>query len=279
MIEPALERLGGVVAEYRARTGRSQQSVADAASLSRTVLAHFEQGIALPSPESVEEICRDLKIPRRIWYAATHPDFAEAMTFERLLGELLGKSLTLSNLDEVSQRLAVDAISRLLSSGMSLQQAHAQFNAVLTFYGEKPVSQAFFKHFLTQNAFADNTAFEGKVKVFQAVALRIYGSFRQAFKRLRNSADIEKELAPLKPVDETEFTQRREFASIEQIPPARLDDLGYISAERVRRESRERQELSDKLLEIASQLRANPQPGLGSIPAARLNRVRTFCTA
>ena len=276
MAEPALERLGGIVAEYRAKTGRSQQTVADATHVSRTVLAHFEQGIALPSPESIEDICRNLQIPRRVWYAATHPDFAKAMTFERLLAELLGKSLTLTELDEVSQRLAVVAISRLLSSGMSLKQAHAQFNAVLTFYGEKPVSDEFFRRFLTQNAFADTKAFRDRVESFQSVALRIYGSFRQAFKRLRDATDLDKELAPLEPVDETQFTQRREFVSIEPIPPERLDDLGYISAERVRRESRDRQDLSDKLIEIASQLRSNPKAGLAGVAPAMITKVKTL---
>ncbi len=198
------------------------------------------------------------------------------MDFQEQVGELLGRPVSLELLDGVSRRLAVDAIAQLLSRGMSPEQSFAHFNSILTFYGEKPVSRRFFERFLGSGAFANIGALKGKVQEFQKIAIRIYGSFRQAFKTLRECDDIGGELAPLKEVDESQFTQRRAFTSISEISPDRLDDLGYISVEKVRKQSRERQELSSKLTELASGLRANPKAGLAGVSDKRISRIQTL---
>jgi transcriptional regulator with XRE-family HTH domain len=274
----AIKRIGRLVAEYRAQKAMSQAQVADQIKGSnRTMIALLEQGIRLPASEQLEEICTLLAIPRHLWIGATHQDYLKAMDFEEQLSELIGKPVSIGSLDAISQNLAIEAISQLLSRGMSSEQAHAHFNSILTFYGEKSVSRQFFDRFLTSGAFTGIDAFKRRVEDFQKIAIRIYGSFRQAFKTLRSASDIEKELSALRETEEVQFTQRRAFSSIQKISPDRLDDLGYISAERVRKESRERNELSEKLTELATALRASNKEALANLTKPkRRNRVQAL---
>ena len=110
---------------------------------------------------------------------------------------------------------------------MSEEQFYDQFNAILTFYGEKPVSKEFFEQFLGRQAFSSTGAFGERILDFQKVALRLYGNFRQAYKRLSDGAQpLTTELAPLEAVDESIYTGRRPFGAIDEIPVDRLDDLG-----------------------------------------------------
>jgi transcriptional regulator with XRE-family HTH domain len=272
-----IKKVGSAVAEYRAIKGWSQEQLASQLpGISRTVISHLELGTELPPPERIEQIALKLGMPRRLWAIAARPGFLEAMEFQDILSELLGKPVTLDSLDDISQELAVEAIAELLHTGMSVDQAHDHFNAVLTFYGEKPTTGQFYERFLGRHAFASVDAFRSKVVEFQKVALRIYGSFREAFKQLAYSTDLRIELAVLDPVDEAEFTRRTRFQSIQQIPIERLDDLGYISVERVKRESRERQELSDKLIEIAAAMRSEPNNWYSKVPATRIVRTQTL---
>ncbi|HYH95387.1 helix-turn-helix transcriptional regulator [Hyalangium sp.] len=273
----AIKRIGRLVAEYRARSGMTQVQVAEQdPSLNRTMISQLEQGLRLPAPEQLEIIFDALKIPEQLWAEAVHPEYLRAMDFQEQLSELLGKPVLLDHIDGVSRRLAVDAIAQLLSRGMSLEQSFAHFNSILTFYGEKPVSKQFFERFLGSGAFSSVSSLKGKVQDFQKLAIRLYGSFRQAFKTLRSCDDIDKELSPLREIDEGQFTQRRTFSAINKIPTIRLDDLGYISAEKVRRQSRERQELSSKLLELAATLKENPKTGLQQVSTKRINRIQSL---
>lgn len=88
---------------------------------------------------------------------------------------------------------------------------------MLTFCGEKFVPSSFFEQILGGDAFVSMERFREKVEAFQALALNLYGSFRYAYRRLRDASDIEQALAPLNPVDEKEFTQQQPFTAIEAI--------------------------------------------------------------
>lgn len=137
----AIKRIGRVVAEFRAQRGLSQEKVAEAIQDSnRSEIAYLEEGQRLPQPEQLARICEFLDIPRDTWSAATHPDYLRAMEFQQMLGEMLGKPLTLKPLDAAGSTLAVEAISRILSTKMSRVQSFDQFNSILTFFGERPVS-------------------------------------------------------------------------------------------------------------------------------------------
>ncbi len=280
-VNPNIKKVGEIFAQYRHRKGWNRQRLAKKVSDEITVstIALLEQGKRLPSGNLLSEIADCLEIPESTSSVFSHSGYLEAMEFQVQLGEFLGKSVHLDDLDEVSQKMAIEAISLLLCRGMSLEQAYSHFNSILTFYGEKSVSRDFFRHFLGEGNFSSVEDFKRKVKEFQEIAIRIYGSFRQAFKVLRSAPDIRVELAPLKAVDEILFTKRRPFFSVENIPADRLDDLGYISAERIRLDHRERQGLSTKLHQFAQWLKEHPEEsahGYAQVSLKNFRRIQTL---
>jgi transcriptional regulator with XRE-family HTH domain len=272
-----IKPIGRIVAEFRAQKGLTQEKVAELIRDSnRSEVAYLEEGQRLPRPEQLEQICNLLGIPKDLWTAATHPDYLRAMEFQGLLGELIRKPLSLGPLDGAGSHLAVDAISQLLSTKMSNAQSFHQFNSVMTFYGERPVERAFFDRFLGEDAFFNLDSFHGKVRHFQAAALRLFGNFRKAWKALSACELLEAELAPLEPLDVSSLVERRPFSSIQTIPSERLDDLGYIAAERVKKEHKDRKELAEKLLHVANALKSGGVPALEKMHKRTLNRIRTL---
>lgn len=272
----AIKIVGRAVAEFRAQKGLSQEKVAESITNSnRSEVAYLEEGQRLPSPAQLTKICEFLEVPRNLWVAATHADYLRAMAFQELLGELLGKPLTLRHLDAAGSHLAVERISHLLSTKMSSYQSFQQFNAVLTFYGERPCTRDFFDRFLTETAFFGLDPFLQKVRKLQEVGLRLFGNFRKSWKTLAVCSDLKDRLKPLNPIDTTPFVEREPFESIQQIPTERLDDLGYIAAERVKQEHKDRSELHDKLLQVAGALKAGGPTALEKLKRV-INRIRTL---
>ena len=63
-LNSAIKAIGSTIAEYRAAKGVSQQQLAEQlGGVSRTAIAHAEQGLDSPAPGSLEAICNELEIP------------------------------------------------------------------------------------------------------------------------------------------------------------------------------------------------------------------------
>lgn len=271
----AIWEIGRLVAEFRARQGTGQTQLAqEVLKKSRTAIANLEEGRKLPKPDELREICEALKIPAKEYLAAAHPMYLEVYAFQRFLSEFMGKPVSLRHLDAPSVELAVDRIAELLKGGFSTEQAHAAFNSVLTFFGEKYVSRAFFEHFLGATSLSGFGPLKDALRNYQAVALRLYGNFRRAWKSLAYCDNLEEKLRPLLPISQIKYTDRREFQSVNTVDASRLDDLGYISAEHASKQNKEREELSRKLKHFAEDLRAHGTQALGQMPDARLRRLR-----
>jgi transcriptional regulator with XRE-family HTH domain len=278
--KPALRELGRIVAESRVKLGLSQEKVAELVGHSnRSEIAYLEEGQRLPKPDKLERICECLHINPDLWKCATHPKFLVAMDFQELLGELLGKPLTLDHLDIVGRLAAVNSIGELLALKCSPAQAFAHFNSILTFYGEKYVSREFFNNILTEEAFAGIDSFRAKVREFQKIGLRLYGNFRRCWKALSFTSDFAESTKALKPISTAEFTERREFDAILSIENDGLDDLGYISVERAQREALERDELAKKLRQVALRIREDGTAGLVQLPPRLIPRLRSLLKA
>lgn len=281
-IQPGIRRIGDIVLKHRLSLGLTQNKLAEQIQRSRNVITLLEQGRRMPSAADLTALGEALDIsddPE--WRVVTHEHYLTAIAFEKALAEMLGKTLDLSTLDSLAQGMLIEAVREfVLDQGahMSLVQAHHHFNALLTFYGERGVTQAFYRRFLGQTSFSSVEQFERQVREFQKTAIRIYGSFRKAYKTL--SVCEEEELArclePLQPISRSYYTQRRPFTAIKPIDRERLDDLGYISAERVRRENRERHELHHKLLELAQWLENDPAGSILRFPTKKLHRIQTL---
>lgn len=277
-IDHGIRTVGELVMKYRVRKGYSQNRLSQEISRNRNVITLLEQGRRLPSAEDLDAIADVLSIhDDSLWRVVTHPHYLMGIRFQDLLGEMLGKELSLNALDPISQLKLIEAISDYVQAAhMSLSQAHDHFNTILTFYGERPVTRAFYEQFLGHGNFNSVEAFESRVRYFQKTAIRIYGSFRMAFKTLSISDNLEIELAPLKAIAEEHYTQRRPFESIRPIARERLDDLGYISAERVKKQNRERHDLSSKLRELAQWVQEDPDGSILNFPAKKLHRIQTL---
>ncbi len=278
-IDPAIRQLGELVLRYRQAKSYSQSKLGKEIGRDRSLISLLEQGRRLPTVNDLDQIADVLAIhDQPLWPVLTHPAYPQMIAFQGHLAELLGKALSLAALDPVSQVMLIEAVKAYTQedSVMTLVQAHDHFNAILTFYGERPVSQAFYRRFLGQSNFSSVQHFGHSVRHFQETAIRIYGSFRKAFKTLSISDNLAVELAPLLPVAPEVYTQRRPFDRIRSIARERLDDLGYISADRVRRQNRERHELSSKLQDLARWVEQDDSGSILAYSTKKLHRIQTL---
>ncbi|HEY9842187.1 MAG TPA: helix-turn-helix transcriptional regulator [Candidatus Obscuribacterales bacterium] len=279
-IHAGIRQIGRFVALFRKEKGLTQQKLAEKlGSSDRNIITQLEQGRRLPSSQELESIGRLLEIPEERWEVISHPAYLQSIEFEEALSELLGKPMSLEKLDPISQGMLIQAVALFVGGArMSLIQAHDHFNSLLTFYGERAVSLAFYQRFLGRGNFDSVASFARVVHDFQKTAIRIYGSFRRAFKTLSvcQAEQMDAELELLRPVPAELFTRRRPFDTIRAIARDRLDDLGYISAERVRSQNRERSQLHRKLLELAEWIEKDPDGSILKFPSKKLHRIQTL---
>lgn len=250
------ERLGELVKSIREYRGLSQDALSAALSgINRSNIAHLEQGLRLPKPEILQEICQKLDIPRNYWTEFLSQDVQTRSDFEDQLAELCGHSVTLDG-HELSTRLVADkAIKRLFDGSHSEIQLHDLLNSILVFYGVRPVSNEFFKRYFNANSFASPDTFRNSVLVFQEDAVRLYSTFEDGYQKLNETLNVDECLAPIGKKETQGYSARADWRIPNDIADERLPDLGYISAARVRQENDERETLSRFLKVLASEFR------------------------
>jgi transcriptional regulator with XRE-family HTH domain len=278
LADDAIKSVGRVVAEYRARHGQvlNQEKLAEAVKTTRTKIAFLEEGRELPDAELLTRICEHLKIPPAEWLAATHEHFAKGAIFHRLACELTGRHVSMKDHTATDQLIALDRIKTLFGGSLTPIQAHAQMNSWLVFYGERPLTRSFFDHYLGLDAFESNGSFLKKLRLYQVDAMLLYGNFRRAFIQLSRIENLQGELAVRKPEKLDGFATRTRFDSIREIAPERLADLGYIAAQALESQNRERSELSDALKALAKEVESNGATAVQDIPERKLRRIRTL---
>lgn len=261
-----LQELGDLVAKTRAERKLSQDALASkiGAPVNRSMVAHFEQGLRVPPPESLAKICRELGVPEQIWTQFQDPELQKRLHFEASLSEMVGQHVSLRFHDSLVAEAAHKAILRLLSTDLTLAQALDALNTVLVFYGVERVEPPFFSHFLGPDAFKSPEVFEKRVREYQAQAIRLYSTFRVAYLALRAARDMQQALAPLDTRRDDAYRGRIPWDTIETIDDARLPDLGYISAEKVQKEQAERQAVSKFLRELAEKIRGQGRAAVDS---------------
>jgi hypothetical protein len=95
------------------------------------------------------------------------------------------------------------------------------------------------------------------IKEYQKDAIRLFSSFEEAYHSLNSVKDLVPILQPLQVKTDEAYRLRSEWGSIKRIPDEKLPYLGYIAASRVEQESKEREDLSQFLSEIAKKKRAS----------------------
>jgi transcriptional regulator with XRE-family HTH domain len=244
---------------HREHKNLSQEAVAKNCGVvtSRTAVAHLEQGIRLPKPEILSSICKYLDIPKQIWESFIHEDSLLRFEFEDALSEFVGHSVNLDSHDAAAQKTAESLISTIFSTNPSSSQLLDTFNSILVYYGFGPITKIFFDKYFDPSSFGSLEAFRSSIDHYHMDAIRLFPTFSEAFETLNNISDLNSVLLPIQPRPVDVYQARTEWNIIENIDDSLLPDLGYISAQRVRQESAERQWLISQLKDLSTSMAAD----------------------
>ena len=256
-MQSVLHELGSMVQTFRMEMGLTQTELAETLqpATSRTTVAFFEQGRRLPEPEVLEKICKVLGVPGRYWQPFLDKDHRRVGEFEDVLSEVVGLSLSLASLDQNAAKTALGQILSLLDRDLTAEQTFDTFRSVLVYYGVPPTSWEFFQRYFDADTFRTAPAFRKAVSRYQRDAIRLFSTFRDSYLRLATSDNLKAILAPLDPKDDEQYRERTEWTRIVDLEEERLADLGYIAAERVKKESAERTALKNFLHDLAKDIR------------------------
>jgi transcriptional regulator with XRE-family HTH domain len=265
-MQNALRQLGKMVQVFRSSAGLTQSELAERTTppVSRTAIALLEQGRRLPDAGALDRVCRLLGIPEPYWQPLLDDDNRRIAEFEDILGELVGSPVSLQDVDGDTAKAARGEILTLLDRDLTTEQTFDTFRSLLVYYGVHPPSKRFFDRYLDADSFRTAQAFQKAVANYQRDAIRLFSTFADGYRALALSAKLDAALEPLQPRDDESYRQRTEWTRIVNIDEERLADLGYIAAERVKRESAERAALRTFLVELAKEIRQN---GPGALTA------------
>lgn len=257
-METTLRNLGELVRAAREDRGFTSQEEF-AATLSpptnRSVITRLERGVRLPAEEKVlKAICDYLHIPKSFWLPLLDPHVKKRLDFEDALSELVGKPVTLRQHDEYSVLVAQKAVLDLFGTGKTKEQIYDSFCGLLVYYGVVRPRRSFVDRYFAADAFRTIDRFRSGVSACQKDSIRLFASFAEAYSVLSQAQDVEKVLAPLASRSDDSYRGRVDWDVIEMIPEERLPDLGYISADRIRKEQAERSMLIAFLSELASRI-------------------------
>lgn len=272
------EKLGELIKANRELRAWAQDDVVKklderGVKVNRSIVAHLEQGLRIPKPDILQSIAEILQVPSRYWHPFANKDSLQRFEFEEVLAELVGFSITLDGHDEGSVSVAERHIADLFETSVSDHQTLDRLNSILVFYGTVPVTEQFFSRYLTAQAFSSIAAFERAVKRYQEDAVRLFSTLGEAYRQFNTADALVGLLAPIQPREIKRYTDRREWDDIEEIADERLADLGYISAARVKQESKERETLKRFLEDLAESIRLNGRSAVEDISAKQKKRM------
>jgi transcriptional regulator with XRE-family HTH domain len=247
-------QLGQLVKALREQRSLSQEDFARQLNLdNRSVLAHLEQGIRIPSSEALRKICQTLAVPKSYWDSFVDEDWVKVVHFEEALSELTGRPMDLTELDDTCRTVARDSIIGLFSADLNSDQALNWFNSILIHYNVRPlVSKQVFGAYFGSHVFKSPEIFAEAVKKYQLDAIRLFNSFHAAYSQLNSARDLRQALAVLERKSSATYINRADWDGIEVIENSKLQNLGYIAAANIKQESNERSAVSNFLIDLAN---------------------------
>jgi transcriptional regulator with XRE-family HTH domain len=278
----SLQELGSQVQAARSDKGWSQEEFAGRLSskINRSQVAHLEQGRRLPSDVAVlQEICQALGIPRRYWGPFVEPDYRSRLEFEEALSELLGRVVTLRFLDEQSEQVAGEQVASFFQKTRNEAQALDAVNSLLVFYGATPMASDFFRRYFQVDATKSTAAFMRGVRKFQTEAIRLFSTFEEAYRVMNGPGGLDHHLRPLLARDPRPYHNREPWPDIEEVPEARLPDLGYISAKEATKEKTQRELLADFLRDLASKVETQGRVAVDSYTEKKRRKMGSLLRA
>jgi transcriptional regulator with XRE-family HTH domain len=269
-----LSTLGQLVKARRNLLGITQEEIAQKAGgqVNRSMVAHLEQGLRVPKPDSLKRICDILGVPQEYWGQFTDEDSVLRFGFEEGLAELVGYAVSFSG-HEMQLQTSIESLIRdLFSKTLTATQSLDLFNSILIFYGAVQATQEFFSRYLGPDAFGSIEAFHGSVATYQKDAIRLFSTLSEAY-RMMNAGKLENVLEPLKEISLAKYHDRSEWTNVTEIADDKLPDLGYISAARVKQESAERSAVQKFLIGLSDKIKKSGKAVLDDIPEKTRRRM------
>jgi transcriptional regulator with XRE-family HTH domain len=272
------EQLGELVKAHRERMKLTQDELADKVQpkTNRSVVAHLEQGLRIPKPDVLENICTILGIPARYWEPFANDRSLQRFEFEEALAELVGYSASLDGHEEGTIQVAEALIAELFRNPGSVSQTLDRLNSVLTFYGVSSMTAEFFDNYFETTSFGSVKAFDLAIKRYQKDAVRLFSTFAEAYRAFNQPSVIKQLLSPIEPRSLAPYSARSEWNVITEIADDKLPDLGYISAARVKQQATERQALKRFLDDLAAKMKTKGKSALDDVPAKTRRRMDTL---
>lgn len=258
--------IGDLFKAFRDHLNLTQDNLAERAGTNRSVVAHLEQGRRVPDAASLARIAEVLGVPEAVWKALAASEIRLRLDFEEQLAELVGHQVSAPS-HQLTRKKLETQIEQLLTQNSTPTGTLDRLNSIMVFYGVAPMSWEFFKRYMGVEAFTTVASFAGAVEAYQIDAIRLFSTFAEAYATLNRSGDtFDRKLSALNKRDLQGFHERAEWALVEMLSEARLPDLGYISAARVKQEEKERQAVKSFLEDLAGQIEAEGNHVIQNIP-------------
>ncbi|MDQ5965958.1 MAG: hypothetical protein QG625_2113, partial [Cyanobacteriota bacterium erpe_2018_sw_39hr_WHONDRS-SW48-000098_B_bin.30] len=270
---------GEMIKAHRAQKDLTQEQLAATCtrSKSRTQIALLEQGRRVPDASELKNICEFISVPEKYWQKFAEVGYDKVVAFEEAIGELVGRPIDLSHLEDTSEAVAIEKIKKIFQADLTNKQAFDWLNSLLVFYDVQPlVTWCFFERYITADAFKSPESLLQVVRTYQTDSIRLFNSFSAAYAALNSSSSFTEILAPLRLLDDDEYRKRLEWDQIEIIENKNLPNLGYIAANRLKQERSERTQVCGFLRNLAKDIREQGASALLSIGEKRKRKMDTL---
>lgn len=253
-----IEELGFQVKIHREHKNISQKDLAEKIGngVNRSNIAHLEQGRKVPfRPEILEKICKAVELPEEIWRPFLKDESILRMNFEAQLSELVGETISSNGLDSTIISVIENKITSLFKANLTSEQTLDSLNSILIYYGITPISKHFFETYIKKDAFRTLQTFDIAIQSFIKEAIRLFSTISDAYRNL-NTNDYSAFSGTRKILEKRntdDFASRTEWDRIKIIQNTDLPYLGYIAADKVKKEESERKELANFLIELADE--------------------------
>ena len=156
-IRSPIGQLGRLVKAYRESLDISQKELVDKLSVktNRSIIAHLEQGLRLPHPATLREICTYLNIPEQLWNSFEQPNLRNRIN-------------AFPKLNYTEQGPNIISVSGIMGSGKTTLASHIGSSLGYKYISESKIALSYLKDlnknptrwaFETQLAFLCHKAF------------------------------------------------------------------------------------------------------------------------
>jgi transcriptional regulator with XRE-family HTH domain/predicted transposase YbfD/YdcC len=242
---------------HRESKGYTQQKLVEIINnpiINRSIISHLEQGLRVPDKDKLELICKSIELPNKIWEPYVNDASILRFNFELILSEFVGENINAKKLDNKVIKVLEMEIKQLFKNTLNSEQTRDNFNSIIVYYGIRPITINFFNRYLKEDAFRNTDTLRKAINHFQKDAIRLFSTLQLAYDNFNteNTENFKYLISNLNEINVEHYKNRTDWDKIDLIEEEHLPYLGYIAAKTVEKEEKERRQISDFLIEIAS---------------------------